>query len=74
MHLWFWAWVTLAVLFAIAESVNGGLLVLPWSLGAASAAALDALGATPQWQWIAFVGVSSVLLVLAQRFIVRRRG
>lgn len=73
MHLWFWAWVTLAVLFALAESINGGLLVLPWSLGAATAATLDALGAPMPWQWIAFVGVSSALLVAAQRLIVRRR-
>ena len=73
MHLVFWAWVTLAALFAIAESVTGGLLVLPWSLGAGTAAALEAVGAPVQWQWIAFAVVSSVLLVLAQRLIVQRR-
>ena len=73
MQLVFWAWVTLAVLFALAESVTGGLLVLPWSLGAGTAAALEALGVPVQWQWIAFVGVSSVLLVAGQRLIVQRR-
>lgn len=73
MNLWFWAWVALAVIFALAESVNGGLLVLPWSFGAAAAAILDALGAPMSWQWITFVVLSSVLLVLGQRLIVRRR-
>lgn len=73
MHLWFWAWIALAVVFAIAESVNGGLLVIPWSFGAAAAAGLDALGASISWQWIAFLLVSSGLLVAGQRLIIQRR-
>jgi len=71
--MWFWAWVTLAVIFAIAESVNGGLLVLPWSFGAAAAAALDAFGAAMGWQWLTFLLLSSVLLVAGQRLIIQRR-
>lgn len=67
MHLWFWSWVILAVVFALGESVTGGLFVLPWSAGAALAAVLDAVGVGPGWQWIAFVGLSSALLVFAQR-------
>lgn len=73
MQLWFWAWVALAVVFAIAESVNGGLLVLPWAFGAAAAAALEALGAPVPWQWLTFVALSSILLVAGQRLIVRKR-
>ena len=73
MHLWFWAWVILAVLFALGESVTGGLLVLPWSFGAAAAAALEALGVAVGWQWIAFIGLSSVLVVAAQRLVIQRR-
>jgi len=73
MNLWFWAWVSLAVIFALAESVNGGLLVLPWAFGAAAAAGLDALGAPMSWQWLTFLVLSSVLLVAGQRLIVQRR-
>lgn len=73
MQLWFWAWVTLAVLFALAESITGGLLVLPWAFGAAAAAALEAFGAPIGWQWLAFVGLSSVLVVAAQRLIIQKR-
>jgi membrane protein implicated in regulation of membrane protease activity len=71
--MWFWAWVILAVIFAIAESVNGGLLVLPWSFGAAAAAVLDALGVSMGWQWLTFLLLSSALLVAGQRLIVQRR-
>jgi membrane protein implicated in regulation of membrane protease activity len=71
--MWFWAWVILAVIFAIAESVNGGLRVLPWSFGAAAAAVLDALGVSMGWQWLTFLLLSSALLVAGQRLIVQRR-
>lgn len=73
MNLWFWAWITLAVIFVLAESVNGGLLVLPWAFGAVAAAGLDALGVPMSWQWITFLVLSSALLVAGQRLIVRRR-
>lgn len=73
MHVWFWAWVVLAVVFALGETVTGGLLVLPWAFGAALAAVLDAAGLDTGWQWIGFVGLSSALLVAGQRLIVRRK-
>jgi len=63
----------LVVVFTLGEAVTGGLLVLPWAVGAGVAAALDAFGLSTTWQWVAFLGVSSVLLVLAQRLIVRRK-
>jgi membrane protein implicated in regulation of membrane protease activity len=70
---WFWAWITLVVVFALGEAVTGGLLILPWAFGAVVAAALEALRLPVSWQWIAFLVVSSVLTVLGQRLIVRRR-
>jgi membrane protein implicated in regulation of membrane protease activity len=69
----FWAWTATAILLALGEAVTGDLLVMPWAIGAAMAALLEALHAGTNWQWIAFVAVSSVLLVLAQRLIIRRR-
>jgi len=68
----FWAWITVAVVCALGECVSGGLLTLPWAVGAFVAALLEAAGAPAGWQWIAFISVSSVLLVAAQRLIVRR--
>jgi membrane protein implicated in regulation of membrane protease activity len=69
----FWAWAVVAVLLALGEAVTGGLLVLPWAIGAATAALLEALHVSSGWQWIAFLGVSMVLFVAAQRLIIRRR-
>jgi membrane protein implicated in regulation of membrane protease activity len=73
MSLAFWAWITVAVVCALAECVTGGLLTLPWALGAGAAAVLEAFHVGVGWQWAAFIVLSSVLLVLAQRLIVQRR-
>ncbi|MEI7814084.1 MAG: hypothetical protein WCJ13_04755 [Coriobacteriia bacterium] len=73
MNPWFWSWIALVVVFALGEAVTGGLLVLPWAVGAGVAALFDALGIAVGWQWISFLAVSSVLTVLGQRLIVRRR-
>jgi len=70
---WFWAWVVLAIAFALGEAFTGGLMVLPWSIGAATAALLDSLRFPIELQWAAFLGVAVVLTVLAQRLIVNRR-
>jgi membrane protein implicated in regulation of membrane protease activity len=73
MNPWFWSWILLVVVFALGEAFTGGLLILPWALGAAVAALFEALGLPISWQWIAFLGVSCVLTVLGQRLIIRRR-
>jgi membrane protein implicated in regulation of membrane protease activity len=69
---WFWAWISLVVVFALGEAVTGGLFVLPWAFGAGVAALLDALGMAVSLQWVSFIAVSFVLTVVAQRFIVGR--
>lgn len=68
MHVWFWVWVALAVILICTEVMTGGFLTLPFGIGAAAAALLELLGTDVAWQWLAFVGVSSVLLVILQRF------
>ena len=73
MNPWFWSWIVLAVIFALGEAVTGGLLILPWALGAGVAAALEALGSPVQWQWISFLAVSAILTILAQRLVIGRR-
>ena len=73
MTVAFWAWVAVAVLLALGEAVTGGLLVMPWAIGGAVAALLEALRVDSGWQWAAFLGVSMVLFVAAQRLIIRRK-
>ena len=73
MSVAFWAWTTIAVLLALGEAVTGGLLVLPWAVGAGVAAGLEAAHASSTWEWVAFLLVSMVLFVLAQRLIIRRK-
>ena len=73
MSVAFWAWLCVTVLLALGEAVTGGLLVLPWSIGAAVATILEALHVDPSWQWLAFLCVSSVLFIVAQRLIIRRK-
>jgi membrane protein implicated in regulation of membrane protease activity len=72
VSLAFWAWITVAVVCVLGECVTGGLLTLPWAVGAFVAALLEAAQVSSGWQWIAFVTVSSVLLVLGQRLIIKR--
>ena len=73
MSLAFWAWTIAAVLLALGEAVTGGLLVLPWAFGASAAAGLEAVHADPGWQWIAFLSVSVVCFLVAQRMTVHRK-
>jgi membrane protein implicated in regulation of membrane protease activity len=68
--MWFWAWLLLAGLLAGLELFDRQLYTLPWAFGAAAAALLEGLHAPLAWEWVAFVGGSSVLLVAIQR---RRR-
>ena len=73
MSVAFWAWLSITVLLVLGEAVTGGLLVMPWAIGAAVATILEALHAPSDWQWIAFVVVSVALFALAQRFVIRRK-
>ena len=73
-NIWFWAWVILAVVLSVAEIFTAGFFMLPFGIGAACAAILElfwpgSIGA----QWIAFIGVSSLLLVGMRRFASRGR-
>jgi len=72
VDLAFWAWVITAVILGAAEILSTGLYLLPFCVGAASAAGISAAGGSAGWQWVAFVGVSSVLTVVIRRSIARR--
>lgn len=73
MSFAFWAWIIIAVVCALGECVSGGLLTLPWAIGAVVAAIIESAYPTSDLQWIAFIAVSSVLLVAGQRLIIQRR-
>ncbi len=70
MNIWFWVWVLLAVILAIAEIFTAGFFMLPFAIGAAGAALLEFLwpGDSLTWQWASFVGLSSLLLIVVRRF------
>ncbi|MBS3956490.1 MAG: NfeD family protein [Clostridiales bacterium] len=68
MEIWFWVWVLLAAILLIAEMFTATFFLLPFAVGAAAAALLEYLGADVGWQWIAFIGVSSAMLVLLRRY------
>ena len=67
MNEWFWVWVGLAVIFTVAEIIEGGGFVGPWALGATVAAVLELTSAPIDWQWAAFIGLSGTVFVLWQR-------
>ncbi len=66
--IWFWVWVALAAILIVAEIFTVTFFLLPFGIGAAVAALLEFLGVGIAWQWIAFVSVSAVLLVLLRRY------
>lgn len=58
---WFWIWVVLAAVLLVAELLTTGLFMLPFGLGAAVAAAMNAFDLALVWQWLGFLGLSLVL-------------
>jgi len=74
MTIEFWAWLLITGVLLAFELVQRDLLTAPFAAGAATAAALVALDARATVVWSAFLGVSIVLTVVAQRLIVPRRA
>jgi len=74
MTIEFWAWLLITGVLLAFELVQRDLLTAPFAAGAATAAALVALDARGTVVWLAFLGVSIVLTVVAQRLIVPRRA
>ena len=68
MEMWVWVWLGLAAILIVAEMFTAGFFMLPFGLGAAVAAGLAFVGATPVWQWTAFLAVSAILLMSLRRF------
>jgi membrane protein implicated in regulation of membrane protease activity len=73
MRVWFWAWLVVAAAIAAASAVARDRGSAPFAAGALAAATLEALGASPGWEWIAFLTVSCALFVAFNRACYRRR-
>lgn len=68
MHIWFWAWLLLAGIFAGASLFDRDRYVLPWAIGAGAATLVEALGLPIAWEWIVFILGSTSLLIGIQLF------
>ncbi|MDF1542891.1 MAG: NfeD family protein [Anaerosomatales bacterium] len=67
-NIWFWVWVLLAAFLLIAEIFTAGFFMLPFGIGAAVAALMEFLGVSVGWQWVAFVVVSALMLIVLRRY------
>ncbi len=65
---WFWVWVALAAILIVAEIFTAGFFMLPFAIGAASAALLEYFGVGIGWQWLAFITISAVTMIGLRRF------
>jgi membrane protein implicated in regulation of membrane protease activity len=71
-ELWRWIWLLAAVVFGVGEMASPGtFFMLPFAIGAAVASMLAFLGVGLAWEWVAFIGVSLVILAVL-RPIARR--
>jgi membrane protein implicated in regulation of membrane protease activity len=68
VELWFWVWIVAAVVLSVAEMFTAGFFMLPFGIGAAVAAGLAYFNVALVWQWVAFVGLSLLLLFTLRRF------
>lgn len=69
-NIWFWVWLSLGVILSIAEIFTSGFFLLPFGVGAFVAAALEwFVPGSIGWQWAAFIGVSSLLLIMLRRYV-----
>jgi len=68
MDVWFWFWLGLAVALSVGEIFTAGFFLLPFGVGAASAAAANYFTLPLAWQWTIFIGVSVLMLFSLRRF------
>jgi membrane protein implicated in regulation of membrane protease activity len=61
---WFWVWIVLAAVLLVGEMLTTSFFMLPFALGAAVAALTEALGGNLIWQWVAFIVISVISLIL----------
>jgi membrane protein implicated in regulation of membrane protease activity len=65
VRIWFWGWVVAAVAIAAVSVVLRDRASFPFAIGAAFAAALEAVGADPSLELAAFAGASVIIFAVA---------
>jgi membrane protein implicated in regulation of membrane protease activity len=68
VQIWFWAWLLLTAILAVVSFFDRERYILPWAVAAAAATVLVGLFGPTGWEWVALLGLSTVLLVAVQRF------
>lgn len=64
----FWVWIGITALFIVGEIFTAGFFLFPFAVGAGVAAILTVLGAPAWLQWLTFIVVSAISMLLARRF------
>lgn len=64
MRIWFWGWLVAAAAIAAVNALLRDRASFPFAVGAALAAVLEAAGADPGAEWLAFAGVSFVVFAV----------
>lgn len=67
--VWRWVWTIFAIGFGIGEIFTAAFFLLPFAIGAASAAVLAWFGVGLAAQWFVFFGVSLIAFAYLRRFI-----
>ena len=73
MRIWFWGWLVAAVAIATVSALLRDRASFPFAIGAALAAALEAVGAGPATEWLAFIAASSIVFAVANYVRYRAR-
>ncbi len=68
MDAWFWVWAGFAAVLIVGEIFTAGFFLLPFGLGAATAALLNYLDLGLGWQWAGFLVVAAIALFGLRRF------
>jgi membrane protein implicated in regulation of membrane protease activity len=68
-EVWRWLWTIFAIVMGIGEIFTAGFFLLPFAIGAGTAAILAWAGAAILAQWLVFFGVSVFSLAYLRRFI-----
>jgi membrane protein implicated in regulation of membrane protease activity len=68
---YWWIWLILAAIFIVAEIFTAGFFIFWFGIGAALAGILALLGVGVLWQWLSFVIIAALLVIISRRFAER---
>ena len=65
MDVWSWGWLILAAVLLVGEMVTAGFFLIVFGIGAIGSFLVAVLGGSVLWQWITFLVVSALSLLMA---------